>query len=194
MGNGGKQQAIQIDGRIRFGGQIVKSKPPLAHVCQMVDIIDDRQRARGKGVALFLKAQGLLADVLQQSGQSIPDFRPGVPQYLQLRGHGLDLGHSAGRIAVPSPCLQVNLDHDQGCDNRENRQEQRGCDADPVLSLDCQLQIFLRLAELVVNLMQLGLNLLGGCVGVQRCGRGSLPGGRRCIGRRCRIILQRLAP
>ena len=84
MGNRGKQQTVQVNCRLRLGGQIVKSKPTLADIRQVVDIIDDRHRAWSKSVALFLKTQGLFAHLLQQSRQSAAGFLPGIMQYFQL--------------------------------------------------------------------------------------------------------------
>ena len=43
MGNCRKQQAIQVNRRIRLRGKVAKGKTALADVGQMVDVIDNRQ-------------------------------------------------------------------------------------------------------------------------------------------------------
>ena len=48
MGYRGKQQAIQVNRRIRLRGKLAKGKTALAHVGQMVDVIDNRQRPGSK--------------------------------------------------------------------------------------------------------------------------------------------------
>ena len=113
----------------------MKGKPALADVGQMVDIIDNRQRAGSKGVALFLKTQGLLAHLLQQSGQSAPGFLLASRRSFQLGSNGFHFGDGPGRIAVPGTRLQVDLDHNQSGDDREDSQKQRRRGADPVLRL-----------------------------------------------------------
>ena len=160
MGNGGKQQTVQVNCRLRLGRQIVKGKPALADIRQVVDIIDDRQRARSKGVALFLEAQGLLAHLLQQSRQSPPGFLPGITQYLQLCGNSFYLGDGAGGIAVPGPGLQVNLDHDQGRYDGKNREKYGRGGADPALRANRFAQVGLGRAQLVANRIQLRLHIL----------------------------------
>ena len=146
MGNGGQEQAIQVDRSLRLRRQIMERESALADIRQMVDIIDDGQRARSKGAALLLKPQGLLAYFLQQSGQNAARFCPGVPQDIELRGHCLHFGQRPGRIAIPGSRLEVHLDHDQGRYDCENRQKERRRSADPALRLGFPLQIFLRLA------------------------------------------------
>ena len=120
MGNGGQEQAIEVDGSLGLGGQIMECQPAMADIRQMVDIIDDGQRAGSKGAAFLLKTQGLLAYFLQQSGQNGACFHAGVPQNIELRGHRFYFGKRSGRIAIPGSRLEVHLDHDQGGNHCEN--------------------------------------------------------------------------
>ncbi len=147
----------------------------MADVGKLVNVIDNDRCARSKGGALLLVAQGLLAHLLQQSGQSIPSFLPGVAHHFQLGGNVFDLGDAPERILVPGARLNIDLDHDQGCDDGKDGQKQCGRDADPVLFLGSFAQIFLRLPQFVAHLCALRLPFIA--ARFEGCGAGPSPAG-----------------
>ena len=139
-----------------------------------------------------MKTQGLLAHFLQQSGQRAPGFRLLVAQDFQLRTNGFDFGDRPGLIVIPGARLAVDLDHNQGGDDREDSQKQRRRSAGSALRRSRFPHKFLGLAQLVVNRGELGLELIHDQIGV-RGGDGRLPQGRG-IGRSHGCHGRRLAP
>ena len=121
----------------------------------------------GEGCALFLKTQGLLAHLLQQSGQHVPGFILGVAQDFQLRRDGFDFGDRPGLIVIPGTRLKVDLDHNQSGDDHKDSQKECRRDAGSVLGRSRFPHNFLGLAQLIVYRSQLGLELIGDDIGVR---------------------------
>ena len=92
----------------------------------------------------------------------------GHPAGLPAGCDAFDFGDGLGLIVIPGTRLKVNLDHNQGGDDHEDRQEERRRDAGPVLRRHRVPHKFLGLAQLVVNCSQLGLELIDNDIGVRR--------------------------
>ena len=76
------------------------------------------------GVSGALLVCGLLAHILQQSGQRVPGFTLGVAKGFQLRHYGLDFVDRPGLIVVPGTRLKVDLDHNQRGDDHKDSQKE----------------------------------------------------------------------
>jgi len=124
----------------------------MADVGQVVDIVDTRQRALGKGGSLFLKAQGLLPHRFSNPGQSVPGLFP-ASRYSSIAAATASTSATAREESrSQGPRLQVDLDHDQGRDDRKDSQKQRRDTVrNSTLCIGCCAQVVLRLTQLVAN-------------------------------------------